>query len=200
MHSALAIANTFIARAAADGVSDLSPVKLHALLYLAHGWHLAKTGHPLLQSLCAWREGVMVPELREQGCWGTRRIENALSLMQDHEGGLRSVIPQLDLQDPAQTVLDWVWSTYGGLSAYEVSKVTRDTGGPWDQVWNEQARTSEEPVELPQALMARWFLAEYKLRTRRRRARQSGDTQRFAAGEDPSRTEPLPDVDELRPL
>lgn len=198
MHSALAIANTFIARAAADGVTDLSPVKLHALLYLAHGWYLAKTGHPLLERLQAGREGVMSPELREQGCWGTRRIEELLSRTEDREGALHAETPQLDLKDPAQPVLDWVWATYGGLSAYEVSKVTRDAGGPWDQVWNEQTRASEDPVEMPQALLARWFLAEYKLRTHRR-ARKAGDTQRFTR-EDPSRTEPLPDVDELRPL
>ena len=60
MHSAVAIANAFIARSIADRTRSLSPTKLHELVYLAHGWNLALTAQPLITgSVVAYRDGVM---------------------------------------------------------------------------------------------------------------------------------------------
>src|ERR1700676_3931940 len=62
-HSALAVANWFLARAAADGKS-LDPMKLQKLIYFAHGWSLALTDIPLIEEHPeAWDYGPVIPSV-----------------------------------------------------------------------------------------------------------------------------------------
>jgi uncharacterized phage-associated protein len=58
-----AIANYFIARAAADG-KRLTPLQLIKLVYIAHGWYLGLTGEPLINEPPeAWQYGPVIPSL-----------------------------------------------------------------------------------------------------------------------------------------
>lgn len=200
MFSAVAIANDFIARALREQVLDTSPSKLHELVYLAHGWHIGRQGEPLLRgTVSAAREGVLVPELREQGCWGTRRVEGLINIVApDAEGVMISSAPQLPPGSKAGPVLDWVWQTYGRRNAFELSTVTREKDGPWDKVWHHPSRTRDEPYDIPFELLKKWFTAEVLLQQARSRAQTAAapasdreTTQRFVLP---------PKTDDLRPV
>lgn len=175
LHSAVAIANDFIARGQTQRHIDLTPVKLHDLVYLAHGWYLVQTGKPLLDGppVVAWREGVIVPELKERGCWGTRRVTELISVYDPSKtasGMMRTRIPEVPKGDPAARTLSLVWSVYGTLTPYELGEITRQPGGPWHRVWNHPTRTLEEPYDIPQQLLQKWFMAEVKTQLARREA------------------------------
>lgn len=162
MHSAIAVANNFIARGQLQRHYDLSPVKLHELVYLAHGWHLAQTGRPLIEgAVSASRDGVLIPELKERGCWGTRRISDLISVFDPSKtasGMMRTRIPEIPKTDPAVRTVALIWSLYGALTPYDLANITRQTGGPWFKVWNHPQRTLDEPYDIPPQLLQKWFL------------------------------------------
>jgi uncharacterized phage-associated protein len=59
------IANEFIRLAAADG-RTFDQLQLHALVYIAHGWHLALNGEPLTGDRPeAWDFGPMYRRLAD---------------------------------------------------------------------------------------------------------------------------------------
>lgn len=166
MHSAVAVANNFIARAQQQRHYELNPVKLHELVYIAHGWYLAQTGHPLLERpVAATRDGVLVPELRERGCWGTRRITEQISVFDPSKtasGMMRTRVPEIAKGDPALRTLALVWAIYGALTPYDLANITRQQGGPWSRVWNHPTRTLDEPYDIPDPLLQKWFAMEVK--------------------------------------
>lgn len=192
MHSAVAVANTFIARGLEQRAPDLSPTMVHELVYLAHGWHLGQTGQPLISSaIAAFRDGVMIPELREKGFWGTRRVEEMLSVLDPTESSvtiMQSQVPEVTKDDPAMTIIEWIWNTYGALTPFQLNNLAREPGSPWDKVWNHPQRTREEPYDIPQPLIEKWFSAEVKIQRQRRRGAENLKHARDANSEN-SRTQ-----------
>lgn len=166
MSRLIAAANDFIRRAQVQGVDDISPHKLHDLVYLAQGWRIGSASEMLFDSpVMAHHDGVFLAELREQGCWGTKRITAPIEVFgQDAEGMLKQSTPQFMPGDPALVTMDYVWDHYGRLSAFETTNAAREPGGPWDQVWNSGERTTEEPREIPLEQIRRFFAAQFKLR------------------------------------
>lgn len=64
-----AIANFFLQR------QRLTQVRLHKLVYFAHGWHLGLNRGPLLdEAIQAWRYGPVVPSLYEEFNSGQSRL------------------------------------------------------------------------------------------------------------------------------
>jgi uncharacterized phage-associated protein len=166
MSRLIAVANEFIHRALAQGVADLSPFKLHDLVYLAQGWRIGSANQMLFESpAMAHHDGVFLKELREQGCWGTKNLTGPIEIFsQGSDGMLRQSVPLIIPSDPAMVTLDYVWEQYGKLSPYETTGATREGGGPWDQVWNATDRDTDEAREIPLEVVRRWFSAQFKLR------------------------------------
>lgn len=207
MYSAVAIANYFVARTAQDGVRDLSPAKLHDLVYLAHGWRLGIIGQSMIKTAVhAHRDGVFIPELREAGCWGTKRIESLVSVLRMDAARGMMIERSLELadNDPAGASLDWVWKTYGRLPPFEMSRLTREVGAPWDLIWNNEERTDDEPKLMPNGTIRLWF----RELSAKRRQQEKGkmkltSTQQFEASpnlEDTQQMLERPDPDRLRAL
>lgn len=185
MYSAVAIANFFVRQAAKDGVRDLSPAKLHALVYFAHGWRLGVIGRSMVNGgVKAHRDGVFVPELREAGCWGTKRVEGLIAVVKLDEtrGLMTEQTPELAADDPALASLEWVWKTYGRVPPFELARMTKEVGAPWDLIWNDEERPDDEPKTIPTGTVRLWFR---ELSARRRRESQqqalSGAQQRESA-------------------
>src|SRR5438093_6238406 len=114
-YSPFAIANYFIEKSAETGV-PLSPMKLIKLVYLAHGWHLALTGKPLItEPIEAWKYGPVIASLyhvfKRYGN-GNLPITAKVST---------AVLPD----DPdLKKLLDKVWDSYGKYSAVQLSTLT----------------------------------------------------------------------------
>lgn len=206
MFSPAAIANELIVRAQLDESADLNPTQLHELVYLAQGWYLGQTGEPLMNAhVSAWRDGVFIPPLREQGCWGTRSIHELLTQIDSTAGGMmKSSQPRVTGEPAALSTLDWIWKTYGVLTPFELSRVVREKNAPWDTVWHHPSRTREEPYDIPPELMRKWFMAEVRLHhIRAGSAKGLSDTGQFSSQDTRETTQQFvldPNEDELRPL
>ena len=159
-YSALAIANHFVQTAQAENIKDMTPAKLHGLVYCAHGWLLAAAAQPLIHgAVMADRDGLFVTELRDAGCWGTRNVTQLVTVvrMNPARGLMEELTPLLPPKDPVLPALQWVWKTYGKLSSFQVGKHLKEAGGPWDLIWNDEERPDEEPKEIPNTTIKLWF-------------------------------------------
>jgi uncharacterized phage-associated protein len=162
MHSAVAIANYYIANAIQQGIAtrDFPPSKVHGLVYLAHGWLLGAAGAGIVRGhVMADKDGVFFPELKEAGCWGTRNVTQLVSVVElDAKRGLMTEhTPQLTPQNPTVAALAWIWRTYGGLSSLKVGEHIREPGGPWEKTWHAPERKGEESRPIAPATMKAWF-------------------------------------------
>ena len=162
MHNALAIANYFVQSARDAGIAskDFTALKVHGLVYLAHGWMLGTAGAPIVdRPVYACRDGVLLPELRDAGCWGTKNVTDLVSVvkMDDARGIMVEQTPMLNPRDATVSALAWVWKTYGAQTSFSVAELVKELGGPWDQVWNDEKRADEEPKPIPDAIVRKWF-------------------------------------------
>lgn len=137
---AAVVAAYFLDRAADLG-EFLSPMKLQKLVYIAHGWHLAIVGRPLIQeSVHAWQYGPVVESLyHTMKTFGGGAIDRdeALTLMHqragsDFEFGMQAL--QSELYTDTLGLLDQVWEKYRRFSAVELSAMTHRPDTPWSQV------------------------------------------------------------------
>jgi len=65
--------------------------------------------------------------------------------------------PKFMDKHPSIAALQWCWKTYGALSSHAIGQHIREPGGPWDKVWNAEARKGEQPQPVPPALIKNWF-------------------------------------------
>jgi uncharacterized phage-associated protein len=162
MHSPLAVANYFIQSALDHNLAtrDFPPAKVHGLVYLAHGWLLGSAGAAIIDSpVAAHRDGVFIPALKDAGCWGTKNVIALVSVvkMDDARGVMTEQTPQLTPRNPTIPALAWIWKTYGPLSSFRITEHIRETGSPWDAVWNSPDRAGEEARTIPTVTIKAWF-------------------------------------------
>jgi uncharacterized phage-associated protein len=122
-YPAAAIANEFIRRGRTENIG-VDPLKIQKLVYLAHGWHLAFLGMPLIREhIEAWKYGPVVPVLyRAFRRFGFSSIDTEMKVPDDS--------PPLDERTCA--LLGEVWKTYRHKSGVELSMLTHETGYAWD--------------------------------------------------------------------
>jgi uncharacterized phage-associated protein len=160
MHSAIAVANHFVQSALSEQARDLPGSKIHGLVYIAHGWRLGASAQPLISSrIMACRDGILIPELREAGCWGARNVTQPISVYATDpaRGVMTEQTPLLPPGDPVAPVLAWVWKTYGKMAGYRIAEHIKELGGPWDLIWNDEERPDDEPKPIPNTTIKLWF-------------------------------------------
>jgi uncharacterized phage-associated protein len=158
-YDAKAIANYFLDLARASN-SALTPMKLQKLVFFAHGWCLALYGRPLIaDAVEAWKFGPVIPSLyHEFKSAGSAAIETPASTVDLENFDL--VFPRVPQEDrETRELLDQVWRSYGGLSAYQLSSLTHLPGSPWSQV-REGREDDARGVVIPEPLIARHFAAQ----------------------------------------
>ena len=125
-YSAKAVANYFLAK------DRLTQMKLHKLLYYAHGWHLGFGEKPLLdETLEAWTYGPVVPSVyHEFKQFGAKKIKcQATEFDPSYE---LWVVPRIDASDKfVHDLLDRVWEVYGDYTAAQLSGLTHAADSPW---------------------------------------------------------------------
>ncbi|MDE0125843.1 MAG: DUF4065 domain-containing protein [Bryobacterales bacterium] len=126
-YPAKAVANYFL-----NKNRDLTQMKLHKLVYYAHGWHLGFMGQPLLdETLEAWTYGPVVPSVYSEfwrcGSSPIRRLATAF----DWET-MAEYSPEVDPSDRiVRDLLARVWEVYGDYTAAELSNLTHAENSPW---------------------------------------------------------------------
>ena len=135
-YSAKAIANYFLEHRKKFKRKDpITQMKLHKLVYFAHGWHLALTGKPLIdETLEAWEYGPVVPSLYHEfkRFRGSEITEVAMDL--EFVGGstIRVTTPKVKKSDQyTRDLLKRVIKVYGKFTAWQLSAMTHEKGSPW---------------------------------------------------------------------
>ena len=152
-----AVANWFLDRADADG-RELTHAQLQKLVYLAHGWHLANVGKPLIRDeVQAWPYGPIIPVLyQEFKQYGDLPI-NGRAFEFDF-GRRENVDIAADLPAVTLSVLEKTWIAYGDFSGADLSAFTSEEGSPWAEVVKSKplvVRT--KPPALTDAVLKRFY-------------------------------------------
>jgi len=120
MYDARVVANWFVRRAFQER-RQLSIMSLLKLTYIAHGWHLEMRKSPLFSNrIEAWQRGPVIPEVyhafRGQGVHVTQQAS-----------GFTGEVSTFD-----EEFFDQIHSIYGHMDAFQLSDMTHEPGGPWE--------------------------------------------------------------------
>jgi len=126
MYRAETVANFFIGKGLESG-RPVTNLKLQKLVYFAHGWYLALTDKPLIDSTIeAWRFGPVVNSLyhglKE---YGMNPITSKLSLFPYNSDRISSIDTEF---------LDFIWELYKDFSAEQLVNFTHEAGSPWSDI------------------------------------------------------------------
>ena len=160
-----AIANEIL-NIAQDRGASVSHMKLHKLLYYAHGWHLAIQKRPLLdERIEAWKFGPVVPSVyHEFKGVGSGVIESrALDVSFLDDGEMKVYEPFIatshdsspDEDEFAKRLLERIWSLYGKYTALQLSDATHKPGTPWDKIHSQYGDVKN--IDIPDDLIQEYF-------------------------------------------
>lgn len=151
-YSAKAVSNFFLAKS-----RKITQMKLHKLLYYAHGWHLGLTSLPLLDEMVeAWHHSPIVPSVfHEFKLFGSRPITCFAREFNPDEFA-REIVPSVDVGDTfVHDLLERIWKVYNGFSDDQLFHMTRAVGSPWSKTHNQHPGI--KGVDIPNQLFAEHF-------------------------------------------
>ncbi len=160
-----AIANELLNIAQAGSIS-VSHMKLHKLLYYAHGWHLAIQRRPLLdERIEAWKFGPVVPSVyHEFKGVGSGVIESrALDVSFLDDGEIKVYEPSIatcrdsspEDDEFAKRLLDRIWSLYSKYTALQLSDATHKPGTPWHLIHSQYGDVKN--IDIPDYMIQEYF-------------------------------------------
>jgi uncharacterized phage-associated protein len=162
MYDARSIANFFLDRADQVGAS-MTIMTLLKVLYFAHAWYLAKHKEPLVaQPFEAWKYGpvsrVVYDQYKEAG---DRPItKRAVSF---DPKSLKYLPTLYSFDAETEKFLSNIFDYYSRFHPYQLSHLTHEKGGPWDQVWDEADKRAVPGMIIPNELIATWFCSRNAL-------------------------------------
>jgi uncharacterized phage-associated protein len=110
---------------------SITNLKLHKLLYLAHGLALAKFDRPLLtgEQFAAWKYGPVMESLyHDLKVFGSSAIKS--------DSPFVSSWPSLDKGSQDEMVIQSILKQFGKKSAGTLIDITHKTDGPWHEVFD----------------------------------------------------------------
>ena len=163
-YSALAVANYFLSNYKDTGIS---PLKIQKLTYIAHGWHLALFGEPLVsdENAEAWRYGPVFPSLYHE--FKHRRNLPIIELGTEidfkdkyefnDDGTFVMKVPEIEKDDETtRGLLDRIWEVYGDWSGSELSGLCHEADTPWDKTW--EKNKGQKNANIPNDLIKKHYL------------------------------------------
>lgn len=153
-YSAKAVANAFL-RLARQDCSEIQPMKIQKLVYLAHGWNLGIYKSPLLaEEVQAWQYGPVINSLyHEFKNYGSGMISGDATDYELDEKTLqiKTVVPTIpDSDTQSHRLIEQVWKKYKHLSGIQLSSITHQDETPWSRIYAGQHRMAI-PDELIQS-------------------------------------------------
>ncbi len=145
-------------------------MKLHKLVFYAHGWHLGLLGEPLIdESIEAWPYGPVVRSLYlEFSVFGAQPITRLATTNEREIQQRDSVRPIEEADGYAFGLLKGVWRLYGKYSAYQLSELTHRKNTPWSVV------KKKHPREFSSVIPDDTIREHFKQRVQRVNARAQG--------------------------
>jgi uncharacterized phage-associated protein len=135
-YSATAVANCLVELAESCGEHPI-PMKIHKMIYFAHGWHLAITGKPLIrEQIVALYCGPAVASICKQfGTYGNEPIKSKV----EAEDAVSD--------DFTKEFLKKMWDEYGFFSAYQLANLTHQEGTPWDIAFAQPSKNGQKLID-----------------------------------------------------
>lgn len=154
-HSSLVVANQFLGLAQEENC-PLTHMQVQKLVYLAHGWHLALMGAPLVEEpFEAWEYGPvnrrLYDALRQYGRQAIARLirwGDDTPFPGDDDG-----IAQEEMANHETAIINEVWRLYGKFPAFKLSALTHQEGSPWANAYRGRGTN---PI-IPQAAITEYF-------------------------------------------
>lgn len=147
-YPAKTIANYFISKSKSDPKTELTPMKLLKLVYIAHGWSLAILDKPLiLESVDAWRYGPVIETLYHE----FKKYGNGVI----HELVAAPEIPITD--EKTHALLDEVWKKYGDYTGVQLSNWTHENESPWWEVWEKENGKLYNGLPINNSIIQKYF-------------------------------------------
>jgi uncharacterized phage-associated protein len=114
----------------------LTQMSLLKIIFYSHGWYLAENNIPLVkQQIEAWEHGPVIKVVRDAfRQFGNKEITKLAEKLDLETGELVPVGSRLSPSD--EDFIESIYMLYESKSAYELSNMTHERGGPWDKVWN----------------------------------------------------------------
>jgi uncharacterized phage-associated protein len=133
------IANEFIGLAAGEG-RTLNQLQLQNLVYIAHGWCLARFDQPLTGDRPeAWDFGPVYRRLADAlRSYGLDLVDREIRIAELYPGcaGANSDAPARAELDPGEReLIATVYQDYGQFKEWQLSGLTRKGATPWAQVF-----------------------------------------------------------------
>ena len=136
-HSSLAIANEFLRRAQRAN-RPMTHMHIQKLVYLAHGWNIAVSRHPLIEDdIEAWEYGPVIRKL-----YDALRQYGRGPILREIRWGDDTPFPFDDsgeaiaeLTSEERAVVDRVWDVYGVFAAFQLSALTHADNSPWHRTY-----------------------------------------------------------------
>lgn len=126
MLSAITVANFFVNKGLENNDTDMTPMKVLKLTYIAYGWYLALFDKKLFnEPIQAWQYGPVVPIV--YSAFKNYRNQQVTSpFLNGEDISLPEVI----------NFLNKVWEVYKNYSGWQLSSITHQPDTPWFRTWN----------------------------------------------------------------
>ena len=126
MPSAESVANAFLDLARRNEKS-LTNMQLQKLVYIAHGYSLAKLRQPLFyNNIHAFKWGPVIPNLyKTLNQYGADEVKEPIATDE----------PPIGEDSLEMEIVREVWQEYKELSGVQLSALTHRKGSPWSETW-----------------------------------------------------------------
>lgn len=146
---ARAVAQQILNECRAAGDPAVTPMQLLKLVYIAHGYMLAKHGVPLInESVEAWQYGPVV-----------RSVYQAVRDFRSSPVTHVPCAPQVVFDQNEQAVMQEVARIYGRADGITLSTATHQPGTPWSVTWNNHGQNAVISNDMIEGFY-RWILSQ----------------------------------------
>ena len=135
-------------------------MKLHKIIYFAHGWHLAIRNNPLLDEMVeAWEYGPVIPTLyHEFKEYGSKEIPRTATDWNQATDDF-DIIPEVDPEDRfVLSLLNKIFDVYGPMTALELAALTHEKGSPWNETRDKNPGIKH--VDIPNEMIRDYFIKQ----------------------------------------
>ncbi|WP_207815410.1 Panacea domain-containing protein [Pseudomonas sp. BNK-6] len=146
---ARAVAQQILNECREAGDPAVTPMQLLKLVYIAHGYMLARHGVPLInEPVQAWQYGPVV-----------RSVYQAV---RDFRSSPVTQVPSAPMENfnaDERTIMRDVARTYGKADGVTLSAATHQPGTPWSVTWNNQGKNAVISNDMIESFY-RWILSQ----------------------------------------